>query len=423
MKYLYSLLGLMFLSQINIAQNQLHSVLILNEGRYDYVNQSQAIPVSLGKYDPKAKSYEKIKDIVGVRFASDLLIHDNYILLAADTALIKLDRYTYEELDRVGVRGIRKLAIHENEIFVTRGEYLVNFDSYLHVYDLNDLSLLRALDTNQGPKYASEGMVVVNGKVYVAVNNAFDFGNELGFVGIYDPATASYGNEIQLPDNATNPDNLMTDGDKVYTLNNHSFDKSSISIIDAGSSSVTTSYLANVSSGCGTSALHEGNVLYQEMMEQTLYGFHTVQQSVNDSFELNQNFYGLAVEPTEGHVYATTTDFVSKGALLVYDNWNRLDSIAVGVSAGNIAFDIRDLSSLDQAVERSIAVYPNPANEKFHVSGLLSESFALKLFNLNGQKVLETNEKDVDVSGLNAGIYLLRIETQNKSVERKLSVQ
>lgn len=422
MKYIYTLIGLMLLSQISIAQNKLHSVLILNEGRYDYINQTQTIPVSLGKYDPSSKTYEKIRDIDGVRFASDLLIHENYILIAADEDLIKLDRYDYQELDRVEVKGVRKLAVVDDQIFVTRGEYLVNFDSYLHIYDLNDLSLIAAIDTANGPKYASEGMAVVNDKVYVAVNNAFDFGNELGYVGIYDLSNASYGNEIQLPNNATNPDNIMVDGETIYTLNNHSFDKSSISIIDGNSSTASTSYLANVSAGCGTSALYEGDVLYQEMMEQTLYGFDTDQKLVNDSFKLDLNFYGLAVDPVDAKVYATTTDFVSNGALLVYDNWNRVDSISVGVSAGNIAFDVRDVSSVESIDEKLISVYPNPAKDYVMINAS-DNATHITLFNLTGQKLQEGAGNKMDLSEIPAGSYILRVVIDGQSFDQKLMIQ
>lgn len=420
MKKIYTILGLVILSQLTLAQNKLHSVLILNEGRYDYVNQTQTIPVSLGKYEPSSRSYEKVKDIDGVRFASDLLIEGDYILIAADTALIKLNRYNHQEVGRQKVEGIRKIAVLNDQIFVTRGEYLVNFDSYLQVYDLNDLSLINSLDTNNGPKYASEGLAVSNGKLYVAVNNAFDFGNELGFVGIYDPQSSSYGNEIQLPNNATNPDNVMVDGNTIYTLNNHSFDKSSISMING--SNVSTSYLANVSSGCGTSALHEGKVLYQEMMEQTLYGFDPSQSLVNDSFNLGLNFYGLAVDPIESNVYATTTDFVSSGALLVYDNWNRIDSISIGVSAGNIAFDVRDVTSIQFAKESEIIVFPNPAKD--YVSLNINDSDAeMTLYSLTGQMLKHHLGAKLDVSEISAGSYLLRVKIEDQIFDQKLMIQ
>ncbi len=423
MKYIYTLIGLMLLSQIGIAQNKLYSVLILNEGRYDYVNQTQTIPVSLGKYDPSSKTYEKIRNIDGVRFASDLLIHENFILIAADEDLIKLDRYNYQELDRVEVKGVRKLAVVDDQIFVTRGEYLLSFDSYLHIYDINDLSLIAAIDTVNGPKYATEGMAVLNDKVYVAVNNAFDFGNELGFIGIYDVTNSSYGNEIQLPNSATNPDNIMVDGNMVYTLNNHSFDQSSISIIDGNSSTVSTSYLANVSAGCGTSALYDGDVLYQEMMEQTLYGFDTDQKLVNDSFKLDLNFYGLAVDPVDAKVYATTTDFVSNGALLVYDNWNQVDSISIGVSAGNIAFDVRNTSAVEDNLLESIKLYPNPAQDKLNIAGLEGEKFQVKLKNMNGQIISVHQSAELDLSGLSAGVYLVEITTAGQRINQKLIVE
>ena len=415
-------LGALLLTQVLFAQDKLHSVLILNEGRFDYINGTQAVPVSLGKYDPANKSYTKITEIANVRFASDLKIHGDYILIAADSLLIKLDRYSYQELGRVKIEGIRKLAISNDKVFVSRGEYLKNFKSYLNVYSLQDLSLETEIDTSMGPKYATEGLAVVDDKLYVAINNAFDFGNEIGALGTYDINQSSYSGELTLPDAAANPDNLMIKGNKLYTLNNHSYDTSSITEIDLSLNQSNTSYLQNVSAGCGTSALYEGVVLYQELAEQTMYSFDTDQRNVTDSVNLSMNFYGLAVSPFDGDLYTTTTDFANTGALLVYRNWNLIDSLEISVSAGNIAFDIRNTSSVENIDLTNIQLYPNPSKDLVFISGIVSDKLSVEVISLEGRSILKSEDSRLDLSSIPRGIYLVSIQTEEGSTVRKLNL-
>ena len=64
-----SLLSLgLLLSAQSFAQTSLKYVWVLNEGRYDYVQQQQAIPVSLGRYNVADKSYEEMLSLSDVRF-------------------------------------------------------------------------------------------------------------------------------------------------------------------------------------------------------------------------------------------------------------------------------------------------------------------------------------------------------------------
>lgn len=57
-------------------------------------------------------------------------------------------------------------------------------------------------------------------------------------------------------------------------------------------------------------------------------------------------------------------------------------------------------------------LYPNPVNDKFTVS-LENDLKQIEIYNLQGQKVLSSKQKEVDVSQLNKGVYFVKVEDEN----------
>lgn len=92
-------------------------------------------------------------------------------------------------------------------------------------------------------------------------------------------------------------------------------------------------------------------------------------------------------------------------------------------------------SSLATAVAESeevnFLIYPNPAVDKFNVHGLKFKvgGSTIELYDLNGSKLLEkqipvrTEAVEMDVSGLQSGLYFCRISTKEYSVTKKLMIQ
>ena len=82
-----------------------------------------------------------------------------------------------------------------------------------------------------------------------------------------------------------------------------------------------------------------------------------------------------------------------------------------------------DETSVEWLAATTIQVYPNPVADGFTISGITSEKTRLILTNMNGMIVLsQTISKDeyISVSSLPAGVYLLKIDTPNGSVVKKL---
>lgn len=72
----------------------------------------------------------------------------------------------------------------------------------------------------------------------------------------------------------------------------------------------------------------------------------------------------------------------------------------------------------------NLKILPNPVKSTFSISGLnVSNDYSLQIFNILGEKVLETPKvmsKNIDISFLKKGIYLLNIDMENQHRMLKL---
>ena len=332
-----------------MAQNVVNQVLILNEGRYDYTIGEIETPVTIGSYDPSTMNYSVVDTIDGARFASDMLIDGDYFYIAADTQLLKYDLNTYELLASQSVTGVRNILIVNDNLFVSRGEYGISFDSYFQIYSKSDLTFISELDTTEGPKWTTQNMVHTDNKLYVAINNGFEWGNEKSLIGVLDLSTLSYLEEIDLGSDATNPDNMMITDDYIYTVNNKNWSGASFSKVDLSTHSSTTINVSDVSTGCGTSCLRGDKINFQISMDSVLLEWDPAMLlSSGNPLGINQNFYELAYDEVNNYLYASETDYSTYGKVHIYDADNNLVSeFDCGVSPGTIVFDVRNRTSIE----------------------------------------------------------------------------
>ena len=397
---------LLLISAFAFSQNYLHKVLVLNEGYFDYQTNQIIDPVTIGSYDPSTQIYSVVSTLNGMRFGSDLIIDGNFYYVAADSKIYKMDLNTHQEIASVSCVGVRNLEIYQNKLVATRGEYLTTFDSYLHIYDANTLSLIQAIDTISGPKWASQNIVIDGSVAYIAINNGYEWGNEKGLIGKLNLDNLSYGNEVDLGPDGKNPDNLMKLGDFLYTVNNKDWSNASVSKVALNGSSNATVNLQSAATGCGTSALRDDKLVYQISMETTLNEFDINLMNLSGPITGHSiNYYELAQEPVSGQLYTSETDFFSFGKIHIFDDNNtELSNFNVGISPGTIVFDVRPSVGLIEQ-ENSLSIYPNPTNENLYLSGFSSDK--TRILDLSGKEVLSTFEKTVNVSNLKNGAYLL----------------
>jgi len=67
------------------------------------------------------------------------------------------------------------------------------------------------------------------------------------------------------------------------------------------------------------------------------------------------------------------------------------------------------------------SVYPNPATDILNIK---TDNFiSAELYNLNGQILLESNQKTLSINELSKGIYILKVTTSNGVIEKKIVVE
>lgn len=393
------------------AQEYVNQVLILNEGYFDYTTNEIVEPASIGSYNPVTEMYTEVLQLEGMRFGSDLIIDNEVYYVAADTKIFKIDLNTHEIISSVECQGVRNLTIVGNKLIATRGEYLVNFDSYLHVYNTEDLSFELALDNESGPQWATQNIISVGNKAYFAINNAYEFGNEKGIIGIYDLETLVY-EELDLGPDAKNPDNLVKSGEFLYTVNNKDWSGASISKVAIDLSENVTVDLASASTGCGTSALREDKMVYQISMETSLNEFDL--NIMNNSGPVNgtfMNFYELKENPVSSEFYTSETDYFSFGKIHIYDVQNiETGAFDVGINPGTIVFDVRSSAGIVEGFSE-VKIYPNPVQNNLFISDAINEKI---IRNLTGEEIYRFSGTSVETKHLTAGMYF--IECNNQSI-------
>jgi hypothetical protein len=327
-----------------------------------------------------------------------------------------MDLNTHQEVASVSCPGVRNLGIYQNKLVATRGEYQITYNSYLHVYDASNLTLIQAIDTVAGPKWAAQNIVMDGATAYIAVNNGYEWGNEKGIVGKLDVSTLTYGNEIDLGVDGTNPDNLMKSGDFLYTVNNKDWSGASVSKIALLNPSAETVNLASAGTGCGTSALVDENIVYQVSGETTLNVFnYAAMNNVGPVAGIDLSFYELAFDEVNNLLYASSTDFSTYGKVYIYDSNNdEVSNFNVGVSPGTIVFDVRASVGIDE-LENTFEVYPNPATTELNIASELEGKVIVR--NTLGQEVIVSSAKQLNLSALSAGTYTI---TFNGSVQKFL---
>ena len=383
MKHLF-IISIFFSISFLSAQNYVNQVLILNEGVYDYES-----PVSVGSYDLLTENYTTVVEIDSSRFASDLIIDSTFFYVAADNKILKYHLDSYELLAEVALEGVRKLAVHDDYLFVSRGEY-TSFNSYLQVYNKSDLSFVSELDTVNGPKLSTESLIVIDDLVYVGINNGFEWNNQEGLVGVINANTFEYISEIDLGVDGKNPDNIMLYENHLYTVNNKDWTGSSISQINLASGVVVTKNISAAPTGCGTSCIRSGKIIYQISQDVKLFQWdpELVEQEDNSSeIGLFDNFYELAEDQTNQKFYASSTDYITYGNIQIYDeNYNLESTFTTGISPGTIVFDIRQSVSLQELENQNTSTIKSVIDilgREYNAGDFRPEG----IYIINGQKV------------------------------------
>ena len=87
---------------------------------------------------------------------------------------------------------------------------------------------------------------------------------------------------------------------------------------------------------------------------------------------------------------------------------------AVTASAADATLTIEDIYPLDSR----ISVYPNPTANRIYIQG--ENVLQAELFDLRGRKVKVTNQKQIDLSDITSGSFILKVTTGNNTKSFKI---
>jgi len=81
--------------------------------------------------------------------------------------------------------------------------------------------------------------------------------------------------------------------------------------------------------------------------------------------------------------------------------------------------------STEDFTENNFNIYPNPSNGKFYIDFEALGDYAVEIFSTIGQKITElkiNNKKNIEISNLQQGIYLVKITKDSKSIVKKIVI-
>jgi len=145
--------------------------------------------------------------------------------------------------------------------------------------------------------------------------------------------------------------------------------------------------------------------------------------SIGDIQEYQWDFENDGVidsyEETPTYIYQDTGWYSVKLSIVGADSINSFIK-------ENYIHIIDTTTSIDKELQQDFSIYPNPFKDKIYILfNDLPFSYSISIYNLKGEKVLETyNQSDksfaINTSGLNSGVYILNIINQKKSISYKI---
>ena len=315
-------------------------------------------PPSLGRVDLTSFAYQEVLSFEDAGFATDLEIQDDAAVVVLENRVVKVDLTSGQIVADTELLGAQEAALLEDgTVVVTRGGLddawqPLNLTSHLVWLDGDDLGLEGELLPTEGPTLPSQEIVVVDGKVYIAVNNGWAFGQEAGRLGCWDVEQDTY-SEWDLGEGAENPVALHVLGGDLFTVNNGDWSGTSVTRASLGDlSSTTTVALDGVSVGCNASAFVDTKLAVQISGENGLRLLDGPSMVWEEGAVLNADApsaYSLITHPTYGWTCAGVTDYVTFGEIQIRTaegEW--LATVPVGVSPGSLAWRSLEVSNLGE---------------------------------------------------------------------------
>lgn len=157
--------------------------------------------------------------------------------------------------------------------------------------------------------------------------------------------------------------------------------------------------------------------------------------TLNNCLQVTSNLLGVASFsiPFIGSLTATlqTTSYQYYNSAFKYPvltvNTTAINTPTAALNSVNTTVSVNDdvFAGINEfTLENSVTVYPNPSTDFINVSFNNNEATQIEIYNQLGQVLITENVsqnlKQIDISGLNSGVYFLRATVGNKTAVKKL---
>ena len=81
-------------------------------------------------------------------------------------------------------------------------------------------------------------------------------------------------------------------------------------------------------------------------------------------------------------------------------------------------------NDVDESESETMSIYPNPAHDFIFVEENLNLPLqSVEIYNVTGQKVISSTETEINVSGLESGVYFVCVVAEGKTVIQRIVKQ
>ena len=394
------ILAAIFLTSIGFAQDYSNGIFILNEGMIGNETASVSFLNGNGDLENNIFSTQNSGMPLGdtgqsIGFTDEFA----YIVLNYSNEIKVVNRTTFEFVTSITeqIENPRHIAFYEGNGYVTNwGDSSNPSDDYIAIIDLATNTITGTISVPEGP----EVIIEKDGELFVAHIGGYGYGNT---VSVIDATThiinTVAGNETggglykidllnlhvveTIPFAATeHPEFLTMDATNLYYVLNANIYK----MAKTDTSLPTTSFINTDSN----------NV-------QIPYAFSKIDDKL---------YLGDAV------------DYVSSGKVFVYGESGVFETVyTVGQLPNGFYKTEAQTANTPHFATVNISMFPNPAYESFSLN--ISEIAEIVIYDLAGRivKTATHNNNAISVTDLKAGIYLVHIEVEGKTITQKLIVQ
>lgn len=141
----------------------------------------------------------------------------------------------------------------------------------------------------------------------------------------------------------------------------------------------------------------------------------------------------MGIDVVNANLYLGVTDYTTYGKVYIYDFFaTPVDSFNVNISPGNFAFDVRDVTGINEDTYTSakLVVSPNPVKDLFNAAFIDEKNNAvtMALTDMLGREidhrvVVANSPVTFSMNDYSQGIYFLIARAGNETITQKIVKQ